>query len=81
MRRPHFFVENFSVHGGENRHARLSPSMSARIIQAHVKDGIELGEGSGLAPPIMQGIRQHHGTSLIRFFYEKAKEMADPEKG
>ena len=81
MRRPHFFVENVSIHGGENRHARLAPSMSARIIQAHVKDGVELGVSHGLAEPIMRGIRQHHGTSIIRFFYEKAKEVADPEKG
>ncbi len=81
MRRPHFFVENYSHHGGEDRHEKLSPSMSARILQAHVKDGIEMGESNGLAPPIMQGIRQHHGTSVIRFFYEKAKEAADPDKG
>ncbi len=81
MRRPHFFVENYSLHGGEDRHEKLSPSMSARILQAHVKDGIEMGEANGLAPPIMQGIREHHGTSVIRFFFEKAKEAADPEKG
>jgi putative nucleotidyltransferase with HDIG domain len=81
MRRPHFFVENYSHYGGDDRHEKLSPSMSARILQAHVKDGIDMGDSSGLAPPIMQGIRQHHGTSVIRFFYEKAKEAADPEKG
>ncbi len=81
MRRPHFFVENVTVHRGENRHERLSPSMSARIIQAHVKDGLEFGDQHKLAPPIMRGIAQHHGTSVIRFFYERAKELADPEKG
>ncbi len=81
IRRPQFFVENVSIHGGENRHERLAPSMSARIIQAHVKDGAELGEANKLAEPILRGIRQHHGTSIIRFFYEKAKELADPEKG
>jgi putative nucleotidyltransferase with HDIG domain len=80
MRRPHFFVENVSVHGGENRHERLTPSMSARIIQAHVKDGLEYGKGHSLADPIMSGIAQHHGTSIIRYFYEKAKEQWDPEK-
>jgi len=81
MRRPQFFVENMAVTQGENRHEKLSPSMSARIIQAHVKDGVEMAEKHKLALPILQGIAEHHGTSVIRFFYEKAKEMADPEKG
>jgi putative nucleotidyltransferase with HDIG domain len=81
LRRPQFFVENVTIHGGENRHEKLAPSMSARIIQAHVRDGCELGAEHGLAEPIMNGIAQHHGTSVIRFFYEKAKEFADPEKG
>ncbi|MEE9280862.1 MAG: HDIG domain-containing metalloprotein [Myxococcota bacterium] len=81
LRRPHFFVENYALHGGEDRHEKLSPSISARILQAHVRDGIEMGDANGLAPPIMQGIREHHGTSIIRFFFEKAKEAADPEKG
>jgi len=81
MRRPHFFVENITVHQGENRHEKLSPSMSARIIQAHVKDGLEMGRENQLAPAILCGIGEHHGTSVIRFFYEKAKESLDPEKG
>lgn len=81
MRRPHFFVENVTIHRGENRHEKLAPSMSARIIQSHVKDGLEYGDQYKLVPPIMRGIAQHHGTSVIRFFFEKAKEIADPEKG
>jgi putative nucleotidyltransferase with HDIG domain len=81
LRRPQFFVENVTIHGGENRHEKLAPSMSARIIQAHVRDGAELGIQHGLAEPIMNGIVQHHGTSVIRFFFEKAKEFVDPEKG
>ena len=81
MRRAHFFVENHTIHQGENRHDKISPSMSARIIQAHVKDGLELGRQHKLVPGIMQAIGEHHGTSIIRFFYEKAKEMLDPEKG
>jgi len=80
MRRPQFFVENV-INQGENRHEKLSPSMSARIIQAHVKDGVEMAEEHRLALPILRGIMEHHGTSVIRFFYEKAKEVADPEKG
>jgi cyclic-di-AMP phosphodiesterase PgpH len=81
MRRPQFFVENATITQGENRHEKLSPSMSARIIQAHVKDGVELAEKHKLALPILKGIAEHHGTSVIRYFYEKAKELADPEKG
>jgi putative nucleotidyltransferase with HDIG domain len=81
MRRPQFFVENATITQGENRHEKLSPSMSARIIQAHVKDGVELAERHKLALPILKGIAEHHGTSVIRYFYEKAKELADPEKG
>ena len=81
MRRPHFFVENVTIHRGENRHGKISPSMSARIIQAHVRDGLELGRSHKLSAPIMRGIGEHHGTSIIRFFYEKAKEQIDPEKG
>jgi putative nucleotidyltransferase with HDIG domain len=80
MRRPHFFVENVTAAGAENRHEKLAPSMSARIIQAHVKDGLELGRQHKLSPPIMSGIGEHHGTSVIRFFYEKAKEQAQPDK-
>jgi len=81
MRRPHFFAENVTILHGENRHDKISPSMSARIIQAHIKDGLELGRQNKLAPPILRGIGEHHGTSLIRFFYEKAKEQQDSEKG
>jgi putative nucleotidyltransferase with HDIG domain len=81
MKRPHFFIENMPPQGGVNRHDRLSPSMSARIIQAHVKDGLEFGRENKLAPPIMNGISQHHGTSVVRFFFEKARERLDPEKG
>jgi len=54
---------------------------TARIIQAHVKDGVEMAEKHKLALPILKGIAEHHGTSVIRYFYEKAKELADPEKG
>jgi hypothetical protein len=81
MKRPHFFIENMTMQGDDERHARLSPSMSARIIQTHVKDGLEFGREHALAPPIMDAIAQHHGTSLVRFFYEKAKGQADPDKG
>jgi len=81
MKRPHFFVENITITHGQNRHEKLAPSMSTRIIQAHVKDGLELGTKHDLAPAIMRGIGEHHGTTITRFFYEKAKELIDPSKG
>ncbi|MEE8557612.1 MAG: HDIG domain-containing metalloprotein [Myxococcota bacterium] len=80
MKRPHFFIENMTIQGQEKSHDKISPAMSARIIRAHVKDGLEYGGEHNLAAPIMSGIAQHHGTSLVRFFYEKARERVDPGK-
>jgi len=69
MRRPEFFIENQRM---ENVHDRLTPSLSALIIAAHVKDGVELAEQYRLPRPIRDIIAQHHGTSLISFFYQQA---------
>ncbi|GIV15433.1 MAG: HD family phosphohydrolase [Armatimonadota bacterium] len=69
MRRPEFFIENQRM---ENVHDRLTPSLSALIIAAHVKDGIELADQYRLPRPIRDIIAQHHGTSLISFFYQQA---------
>jgi len=75
--KPLYFIENLS--GGENRHDKLSPSMSALILIAHVKEGVELAKEKRLGLPIIDIIRQHHGTSLISFFYQKAKGGDDQE--
>ena len=72
MKKPLYFVENQG--GGENRHDKLSCSMSALIIRSHVKDGIELAKKHKLPQTIIDMIPQHHGTSLIEYFYEKAKK-------
>ena len=80
MKRPHFFIENMTIQGQEKSHEKISPAMSARIIRAHVKDGLEYGGEYNLAAPIMSGIAQHHGTSLVRYFYEKAREQVDSGK-
>ncbi len=72
--KPLYFVENQG--GGENRHDKLSTSMSALIIRSHVKDGIELARKHKLPKAIIDMIPQHHGTSLIEYFYEKAKKEA-----
>ncbi|MER3475246.1 MAG: hypothetical protein C4335_14780 [Armatimonadota bacterium] len=69
MRRPEFFVENQRM---ENVHDRLTPSLSALIIAAHVKDGLELADRYRLPRPVRDIIAQHHGTSLISFFYQQA---------
>jgi putative nucleotidyltransferase with HDIG domain len=76
MLTPEYFVENQGGRG--NKHDRLSPSMSALIIMAHVKDGIKLAKEYKLPQRIIDMIPQHHGTNLITYFYNKAKELEDP---
>jgi len=76
--KPLYFSEN--QHGGKNRHDDLSPNMSALILIAHVKEGIELGKEHRLNQPIIELIQQHHGTSLMPYFYQKAMEQ-DPTRG
>ena len=73
-KKPLYFVEN---QGGENRHDKLSTSMSALIIRSHVKDGIELAKQHKLPKVIEDMIPQHHGTSLIEYFYNKARTEAE----
>lgn len=74
VKKPQYFIENIK---GENKHDKLAPSMSALIISNHVKDGIELGYEHNLPQSIIEVIPQHHGTSLISFFYDKAKKQAE----
>ena len=69
MRRPEFFVENQL--GGSNIHNKLNPSLSALVLTAHVKEGLEIAEEEKLPPVIKDFISQHHGTSLIRYFYHQ----------
>ena len=72
--KPLYFIEN--VCDAENRHDRLSPSMSALILISHVKEGGELAKEHRLGQPIIDIIRQSHGTGLITYFYQKAKKNA-----
>ena len=72
--KPQYFIENTG--GGENRHDRLAPSMSALILISHVKEGAELAKEHRLGRPIIDIIRQSHGTTLMSFFYQKAKNQA-----
>ncbi len=70
----HYFIENQA--GEENRHDKLAPSMSALILISHIKEGAELAREKRLGQQIIDIIRQHHGTGLIKFFYERAKDQA-----
>jgi putative nucleotidyltransferase with HDIG domain len=75
-KKPLYFAENQS--GKENRHDKLAPSMSALIIRAHVKDGIEMAKAARLPQALIDFIPQHHGTALIEYFYDKATKDAGP---
>jgi putative nucleotidyltransferase with HDIG domain len=75
MSNPGFFVEN-RTEGGTNPHDRLSPLTSARIIKAHVADGVDLARRHRLPPEVTAFIPEHHGTMPILFFLNKAREEA-----
>ena len=72
---PEYFIEN--QFGGPNKHDKLSPSMSALILISHVKKGAELAERYNLGQEIIDIIRQHHGTRIIRYFYQKAINLGE----
>ncbi len=72
IKRSYFFTEN--QFNGENPHDKISPTLSALIITSHVKDGVEMATEAKLPPMIIDMIAQHHGNSLISYFYQKAKE-------
>jgi len=76
LRRPGFFVENQV--GGNNPHDRISPSLSALTLAAHVRDGLELARQYRLPRVVVDFIAQHHGTSLMAYFYHRALEQQGP---
>jgi len=73
IKKPLYFVENQT--NGKNRHDKLAPSMSSLILISHVKEGVEFAKKNKLGKAIIDTIRQHHGTSLISYFYEKSKQL------
>jgi hypothetical protein len=77
LRMPEYYVENMPK--GYNRHDKLEPSMSALVIAAHVKEGVELAKKARLPEPLMAAIREHHGTKRIHYFYQKALTKYGPE--
>ncbi len=68
--KPHYFIENQL--DGDNPHDDANPSLSALILKAHVKDGVDLALRHKLPRPVIDVIQQHHGTTLIRYFYQRA---------
>ncbi|MDB9741968.1 HDIG domain-containing protein [Akkermansiaceae bacterium] len=76
LKKPEYFIEN---QGDVNPHDSLTPTMSALIIIAHVKDGIDLAIKHKLNKKIIDVIKEHHGDSLVYYFYRKAKETSNPE--
>jgi cyclic-di-AMP phosphodiesterase PgpH len=76
VKRPQFFVENQPP--GENPHENLSPTLSLIIITSHVKDGVEMMEKAHIPPDIVDIVKEHHGTSVVRYFYEQALESGEP---
>lgn len=71
-KRPYFFVENQMT--GENPHDKIAAPLSTLIITSHVKDGVEMAKSFNLPQVVIDMIGQHHGTSLVKYFYHKAKE-------
>ncbi len=77
IKMPEYFIENWERKF--DAHKDLTPSMSALVIVNHVKEGAELARKERLPAEIREIIEQHHGTSLVRYFYLKAKEKYDPD--
>ncbi|MCC7495651.1 MAG: HDIG domain-containing protein [Fimbriimonadaceae bacterium] len=78
LRHPTWFVEN--QFGAANVHDTLEPTLSALAIKSHVSEGFELAREHGLPRPVQDVIAQHHGTTLISFFYFQALERAEDEE-
>jgi putative nucleotidyltransferase with HDIG domain len=81
MLKPGYFAENQGQ--GDNRHRSLVPAMSTLVIIAHVKDGADLARQAKIPEPIIDFIQQHHGTTLVEYFYRQASESkkSSPDGG
>ncbi|MDR2730443.1 MAG: HDIG domain-containing protein [Treponema sp.] len=74
MENPDYFIENQTDH---NRHDEIAPRLSATVIRSHVKLGIEKAQSLGLPKEVIDIIREHHGNSVISWFYNKAVEQGE----
>ncbi|TWT74091.1 HD family phosphohydrolase [Allorhodopirellula solitaria] len=77
MFKPEYFIENQSA--GINQHDSLQPAMSTLVIIAHVKDGADLARNHHLPEPIIDFILQHHGTTLVEYFYREAARRSEED--
>ncbi|WP_077177140.1 HD family phosphohydrolase [Carboxydothermus pertinax] len=77
LKRPYFFVEN--QFGSTNPHEKLTPNLSTLIVTSHIKDGVELAREYKLPAVVVDIIEQHHGTSILKFFFQKAIEINGSE--
>ncbi len=77
LTKPNFFAEN--IHMQQNPHDALPPSMSTLVITAHVKEGLSLGVLNKLPEPVLRAIREHHGSSMLMYFHQKAKSQLEFE--
>ena len=76
MIKPEYFIENVPT-GQESRHKSLSPAMSTLVIIGHVKDGVDLARRHNLPQVLIDFIEQHHGTTLVEYFYRAAQKAAE----
>ncbi|MBK8914291.1 MAG: HDIG domain-containing protein [Phycisphaerales bacterium] len=76
INKPEYFVENQPAN--VSRHERLSPAMSVLVIVNHVKDGIEMAREYGVPPILRSFIAEHHGTTLVEYFYHQANRARKP---
>lgn len=79
IKRPYFFKENQI--GKENPHDKITPNLSTLIITSHVKDGLELAREHNIPKVIQDVIEQHHGNTLVKYFYYTMKNNSDNPEG
>ncbi|AWI03325.1 HD family phosphohydrolase [Clostridium drakei] len=75
IKRPYFFKENQL--GNDNPHDKITPNLSTLIITSHVKDGVELAKQYKIPKAVTDIIEQHHGTSLVKYFYVTMKNSSE----
>ena len=80
VNKPQYFIENVDTTGGPSDHARLTPAMSKLIITSHIKDGLEMARRYGLPRIINPFIAEHHGTTVIQYFYNEARKAAGEDE-
>jgi cyclic-di-AMP phosphodiesterase PgpH len=78
LMKPHYFIENMMA-GQTSRHESLNPAMSALVIIGHVKDGVELAHQHNLPDQLIDFIEQHHGTTLVEYFFHAATRLAESQ--